>query len=262
MGGGKLAALKRMSLVPLVLALLRGSGQADDYSFTNSLAQAALAAGRGDISASSNVYDQARRMEASHPGNLCVLARRYCDLACLTHSMAAQKALVAGALACSLQAVHDDSNSATAHACVAVAYARSCAFADIKTQLAYSRRFKLEAEKAIALDPRQDIAYYLLGRWNYEIASVGMFSRAYVRLVYGGLPKASYQAAIANFQKAIELAPDRILHHAGLAMACEAAGERQPAIVEWKRSRAMTPAGPEDQDAQREAVKQLHRLGL
>jgi Tfp pilus assembly protein PilF len=82
-----------------------------------------------------------------------------------------------------------------------------------------------------------------------------------VKVVYGGLPKASNADAIANFQKAIQLAPDRILHHAGLAMAYAAAGERQLAVAEWTKCRAMKPAGLEDQEAQRDAAKKLDALG-
>jgi len=144
---------------------------------------------------------------------------------------------------------------------VAVCYAKSCAFADIKTQLSYSRLFKLEAEKTIALDPRQDIAYYLLGRWHYAVANVGLLSRAFVKVVYGGLPKASNEDAVRNFQKAIELAPDRIMHHAGLAMVYEATGQRALEIAELEKCRRMKPGGLEDEEAQRDAAKKLAARG-
>jgi tetratricopeptide (TPR) repeat protein len=171
-----------------------------------------------------------------------------------------QKELVSRALTCALQAVKVNSNNATAHACAAVCYAKSCAGADIKTELAYSRLFKLEAEKTIALDPRQDIAYYLLGRWNYGVANMGMVSWAFVKVVYGGLPKASNAEAIANFKKAIALAPERIMHHAGLAMVYETTGDKKLELEELKKCCALRPVGHEDEDAQREAEKKLAAL--
>jgi tetratricopeptide (TPR) repeat protein len=242
------------------LFLSRSVGLEAEASFTNLLAQAALAESRGDILAAVEIYGRAQKSETDGASHLCVLARRYCGLTYLTDSAAIQKDLVKQALACSLEAVTLDGNSADAHACLAVAYAKSCAFADLKTELAYSRLFKLEAEKTIALDPKQDIAYYLLGRWNYAIANAGFFARAYVKLIYGGLPKASYQDAIADFHKAIALAPNRIIHHAGLAMACEAAGEKTLALAELSRCQGMKAAGPEDEEARRDALKQLSRL--
>jgi tetratricopeptide (TPR) repeat protein len=248
-------------LALLALLLLPSAGRAQDFVFTNLLAQAALAEQRADLPAALSLLNQAEPMASNHVLWLCAVARRYCELTWLTNSVPVQKGLVARALACSTQALQADSNNATAHACVAACYAKSCLFADLKTELIFSQRFKEEAEKAIALDPREDIAYYLLGRWNYEIANVGLIARAYVKVVYGGLPKASNADAITNFQKAIQLAPDRILHHAGLAMAYAAAGDKKLALAELIKCRALQPTGLEDQEAQRDAVKQLTALG-
>jgi tetratricopeptide (TPR) repeat protein len=261
MDGETTCAVKAACLALAGLIFVCGPGRAEGYSFTNAMALAALAEQRGDSSAASQIYDAAQRVETNHVEHLCALARRFCDLACLTDSATVQNDIVQRALRCSVQAVNVASNNAAAHACLAVCYAKCCPYADIKAQLAYSRLFKLEAERAIALDPRQDIAYYLLGRWNYAMANVGLLSRAYVKMVYGGLPKASYLDAIVNFQKAIELAPNRIIHHAGLAMAFGAAGEKELEIRELKKCRSLTPSDREDQDARREAMKTLGALG-
>jgi tetratricopeptide (TPR) repeat protein len=242
------------------LLFFAGNMLAEDYSFSNSLAQAAVAEKRGDLPTAIKLFAEAEQHESTNAASLCVLARRYCDLTYATNSTAAHKELVGRALACALQAVKVDSNNATAHACVAVCYAKSCADADIKTRLAYSRLFKLEAEKTIALDPTQDVAYYLLGRWHYGVANMGLVSWAFVKVVYGGMPKASNAEAIANFKKAIALAPNRIMHHAGLAMVYDATGETKLEIAELQKCRVLKPTGPEDEDAQRDAEKKLAEL--
>jgi hypothetical protein len=242
------------------LLLFAGNILAEDFSFSNSLAQAALAEKRGDIATAIKLFTEAEQRESTNAASLCVLARRYCDLTYATNSTAGHKELVGRALACALQAVKVDSNNATAHACVAVCYAKSCADADIKTRLAYSRLFKLEAEKTVALDPTQDVAYYLLGRWHYGVANMGLVSSAFVKVVYGGMPKASNAEAIANFKKAIALVPDRIMHHAGLAMVYDATGETKLEIAELEKCRALKPTGHEDEDAQRDAEKKLAEL--
>jgi tetratricopeptide (TPR) repeat protein len=237
------------------------SGRAGGNSFTNSLTQAAVAEKRGDVPAALRIYGKTERAESTNSASLCVLARKYCDLMYLTNSTAIQKNLAQSALACSMEAVKADSNSALAHACLAVCYAKCSLFADVKTELYYSRQLKLEAEKTIALDPKQDIGYYLLGRWNYGVANIGLVSRAFVKVGYGGLPEASNAEAIANFKKAIELAPDRTIHHAGLAMVYEATGDRQLEIAELKKCRDLKPTGLEDEDGQRDAIKKLAALG-
>ncbi len=248
--------------IALLCALLFNiSIRAEDFSFTNSLAQAALAETRGDISAALKIFAEAEARESGKVTNLCALSRRYCDLMYLTNSASAKKDLLRRALHCAQLAVSAGPENATAHASLAVCYAQSCAFADIKGELAYSRLFKLEAEKTIALDPGQDIAYYLLGRWNYGVANVGLLSRAFVKIVYGGLPRASNEEAIRNFQKAIELAPERIIHHAGLALVYAATSQREMEIAELEKCRALKPSDRADADAQREAAKRLAALG-
>jgi tetratricopeptide (TPR) repeat protein len=223
--------------------------------------QATRAAENGNIPAALKIYGDAERAESSNSARLCVLARHYCDLTYLTNSPLAQKSLTERAAACSQRAVNSDTNNATAHACLAVCYAKLCTFADIKTKLNYSRLFKVEAEKAIALDPKQDVAYYLLGRWNYGVANVGLLSRALVKVIYGGLPKASNENAIANFKKAIELAPNRTMYHAGLATVYETTGNKDLEIAELKKCRALTPSDLADKEEQRNAIKKLAAIG-
>ncbi len=244
----------------MLLSLFGSGALAEDTSFTNSLASADVAAKNGNLQEALKIYHAEQQTAGSNAVNLCVLSRRYCDLTFFTNSPSAQKDLVTHALACAQQAVQVAPTNATAHASLAVCYAKSCNYTDIKTKLAYPRIFKAEAEKALALDPRQDVAYYLLGRWNYGIATVGMLSKAYVKMVYGGLPQASLQGAIVNFKKACELSPNSILNHAGLAMAYEATGEKKLEIAELQKCCALKPLNPEDKDALNDAQKKLASL--
>lgn len=251
--------MKWFAFLVCFLVLIAGRARARDDGFTNSLAAAITAEKRGDIARAEAIYDAVRPMQTNNAAKMCVLSHRYCDLTLLTDSIAVQKDLVARALDCARRAVTLDPANATAHASVAVCYAKSCALSgtDVKTELTYSRLFKQEAEKAIALDPKQGVAWYLLGRWNYGIANVGLFSRAYVKVIYGGLPKASFKDAVGYFQKACKLDPNRILYHAGLAMAYDALGEKNLEIAQLKTCCALKPSDPEDVDAQRDAARQL-----
>ena len=244
----------------LLFLLFCPAALAQDASFTNSLARADVAQKNGDIDEALTILNEDARAQGGNATNLCVLSRRYCDLTYSTDSTETQKVLVAHALTCAQNAVDDNPKNATAHASLAVCYAKSCNYADVKTKLAYSKIFKSEAEKALALDPHEDVAYYLLGRWNYGMAKVGIFSRAYVKMVYGGLPQASLQEAVNNFKKACDLAPGHILNHAGLAMAYEATGEKKLEISELQKCCALKPVSPEDKEAFQDAQKKLAAL--
>lgn len=246
---------KVANIISACAFLLVLTGRAED--FTNSLAEAALAEKQGDLQAVLIQYGNAEKLASNNAANLCQLSRSYCELTYLTNSPAVQKSLLQAALTCAIRAFKADPRNAAAHASVAVCYAKSCPLYDIKTQLVYARLFKTEAERAIALDHRQDIAYYLLGRWNYSMANVGLLSRTYAKIVYGGLPPASNEAAIKNFQAASRLAPDRIINYQGLALAYEATGRKNLEVAALKKCCAMKPVDREDAIAQTEAKKKL-----
>ena len=248
-------------LVLAVICCLLGSSLSSPaqpaYSFSNTLAQADAACHQGDLAKALDIYAQVQTLEATNAPHLCALTKRYCDLMHDRTNNAHQAELARRALAAALQAVQADPLSVTSHLCVAICYAKNFPFVDLRTKIAYSRGIKTEAEKALALDPRQDIAYYLLGRWHTGVANMGFFAHGIVKVVYGGLPHASNADAIACFQKALALAPNRIIHHAGLFRAYAAAGENDLAHQELETCQRLTPVDQDDADARKFALAAL-----
>jgi tetratricopeptide (TPR) repeat protein len=232
--------------------------QAESASFTNFLVQGERSERNGDVPTAEKFYSQAERLAFSNAPDLCVLTKNYCDLMYSVDSAAAKKGLVKHAMACASRAVSTDPKSPTAHACMAVCYAKESAFADIKTKVTYSHLIKNEADKTIALNPKQDVAYYLLGRWNYGVANLGLLPRTYVKVAYGGLPDASNGEAIKDFKQAITLAPNHIIYYAGLAEVYETTGQKTQARAEWEKCINLRPLDRDDEDARREAATKLN----
>jgi tetratricopeptide (TPR) repeat protein len=84
------------------------------------------------------------------------------------------------------------------------------------------RRAKIihdEALRTIELDPDHDGAYHILGRWNAEIMRLSGLSRFFAKSFLGAgiFREASWEAAITNLQRAVELDPARIYHRLELA---------------------------------------------
>lgn len=242
----------------LCLLLLAVPASAENVSFTNLLAQGENAETNGDLPAAEKFYAQAEQLEPDDNANLCALAKKYCDLMFLAASEADRKSLLDRATACARRAVEVAPTNSTAHASLAVCYAKACSFADIKGEVTYSRMFKTEAETAIRLNPQEDVAYYLLGRWHHSVANIGPLSRVYVNVVYGGFPSASNGEAIANYKKAIALAPDHALYHAGLASVYKTTGQNDLELAELKKCLGLKPLDRNDRDAQQGALKELN----
>jgi tetratricopeptide (TPR) repeat protein len=125
----------------------------------------------------------------------------------------------------------------------------------------YSREIKARTEKAIELDPQEDVAYHMLGRWHFEVASMNPLIKGIAKLFYGSLPKGTYDLAAANFQKAAELAPGRIIHRHELARVWLKQKRRAEAIKELQLCLTLSPADRDDREAQESARQLLTDFG-
>ena len=252
-------ALGGVWLICFCLHFSAGTGRSENSSFTNLLAQGDVSEKSGDVPGAFKIYSNAEPL-ATNCADLCVLTKRYCDLMHDASSPDLQKTLAEKALACALLAVQADPKSATAHLCVAVGYIKNFPYVGNKTRVAWSKNLKTECEAAIALDPRQDVSYYLLGRWHFDVANMNFVLKGLVKIIYGGLPQASNADAIKNFQHAIALKPDRIIHHAELAKVYDATGEKKLACAEFEKCAVLKPVDRDDAEAQRDAARRLAEI--
>ena len=135
---------------------------------------------------------------------------------------------------------------AQAHIALAAAYGQICWFVDEKSRVEYSKQIYQQATEGLELDPSNDYGHLILARWNFELATLNPVLKGIAELVYGQMPAASTQAAITHFKKAIELAPQRIIHHAEFAKALEALGEKAEAREEWTKVTQLKAVGSQD----------------
>jgi len=82
-----------------------------------------------------------------------------------------------------------------------------------KEQINASKEVKKVIEKAIELDPNNDLAYHALGRWHRRMAEIGGVSRFMGGIIYGSIPKGSFEESETALKKAIEIKPDYGNHH-------------------------------------------------
>ncbi len=146
-----------------------------------------------------------------------------------------------------------------AHLALAVAYGRIADYVDNRTRVDYSRYVKAEADKTLALDPREDFAWHVLGRWNYAIATLNPVLKLIAKFVYGGIPEASLEQAVVDYKKAIDLAPQRVIHHHELARTYLAIGQTDAARAEWQKELALKPEDNEGINDQKEAREDLEK---
>ncbi len=117
------------------------------------------------------------------------------------------------------RAVAADSMGSEGHFAVAATVGRAALTMGRKERIRRAKIVREEALRTLALDPAHDGAYHVLGRWNAEIMRLSGFSRFFAKRFLGAgiFGQASWERAIENLQKAVELDPGRIYHRLELA---------------------------------------------
>jgi len=128
--------------------------------------------------------------------------------------------------------------------------------ASVKTQIRLSRLVKENIEKALTLDPADDISLLVLSRWHYKVASLQPWTRAFVRLVYGGLPAASMEKSENLLLRAIAI-KDRIAHRYSLAKVYHQMGRKEAALKQLQLALALPVTFAEEADDREKARRKL-----
>ncbi len=122
-----------------------------------------------------------------------------------------------------------------------------------------SRVMKESVDQAVTYDPRNDVAYYIRGRWHIELASLSFMERTIARALYGGVPSASLDRALADLRRAVEL-QDRIVYRLELARLYAQMDQEQRAEEQITRILQMPVKHPDDPRYIREARELLDEI--
>ena len=140
------------------------------------------------------------------------------------------------------------------HLELSVALGRLALFKGGKEKIRLSKEIKAEADRALAIDPQQDRAEHVLGRWNRGIAELSFFEKAVANTILGGLPKgATYDAAVTHFEQAIAINPDYANHHVELGRTLLELGLKAKARAEFEKALACPVKTPFDHEYKADA---------
>ena len=110
------------------------------------------------------------------------------------------------------------------------------------------------------VDPRNDYAWHLLGRWHQSLANIGGTTRALAGIIYGGLPAASNEEAVKCFQKAISLNPRRLIHVVELGRTYAMMGRAAEARRTIQQGLAMPNQEKDDPETKRRGKESLKEI--
>ena len=161
-------------------------------------------------------YLPAEKVDSNNVRLLVRIARQYRHLMSDAPKISDKRQLGTTAVDYAERAVALAPNDPEAQLALAISYGKLLPLQETKQRTITSRLIKITADKVIALDPSNDLAWHVLGRWYLGLADLNGLERAWARVAYGKLPPAKYEDAVRCFEKAISLNTNRLMHCIGL----------------------------------------------
>ena len=167
---------------------------------------------RIDYPAASALYEGALPEHPGEPDLLWRLARVSVCMAEVAEADTRDR-LLSLAEGYARRCISADSMRGEGHTWLAGALGYLALDAATERKLAISRELQHEAERAVELNPGDDVAWSILGSFYRALGNVGWLERALASLFVGSVPGGGYSEAESALRKAVAIAPDIMRHH-------------------------------------------------
>ena len=204
-------------------------------------------------------YQKSLKKDPDNADVLVKIGKQYGDMMPSLNG-GAKKDAGAKSLEFSRRAVAADPKSSDSHLAVALSLGKNTEFMGNKEKLQASREIKSSADTALRLNAKSDYAHHMLGRWHQEMADIGGASRLIAKMVYGGIPKGSYQEALKHFDTARKLRKDRLIHQIEYGRTLAMMGRDAEAKIEIQKGLNMPNRDADDGEAKARGRKTLGGL--
>src|SRR6266576_595184 len=194
------------------------------------------------------VYLPANKLEPDNVKLLVCIARQYRHLMSDTSSQQEKLRLGNISLEFANRAATLAPNNAEAQLSLAISLGKMLPFMGSKDQVNAAPRIKAAVDRAIHLDPANDNAWHILGRWNRVLANVSAVKRVMAKALYGDLPVTSNEAAEKCLLKAIEINPNRLMHYIELGRIYVQMGRKEEARKNIQKGLSMPNKEKDDSE--------------
>jgi tetratricopeptide (TPR) repeat protein len=128
-------------------------------------------------------------------------------------------------MALKLHPQSDESNLAMSIAQGRIALSKSG-----KEKITAVKEIKLFAQRALSINPDNSKAWHVLGKWYFEVSNLNFVERAAIKIIYGGLPDASFEKAVQAYEKAATINTHFLLNYLELAKAYDKLDQKVKAV--------------------------------
>lgn len=217
---------------------------------------------RADYPSALVFYQEACKKAPANYEAAWKLARAYVDVGEKQTEKQERRSLYEKACHVASKAVEVNPDGSKGHLYVSIALGRLALEGEARERVRLSGEIKRAVDRALAIDPQDDIAWHVLGRWHRRVSSISWIEKKFAGLFYGGVPKeASMEKAAECFKKAIQLNDNHINHHLELALTYERLGKRNLAVIEYQKVMSLPGQNAGDQSHKAVAERKLEAFG-
>lgn len=203
----------------------------------------------------------AEKLEPNNAELLVRIARQYRHLMSDTSSKKEKLRLGHISLGFAQRAATLAPNNAEAQLSPAISYGKMLPSMGSKEQVDASPRIKEAVDRTLKLNPKNDTAWHILGRWNRVLADMNPLKRMLAGALYGNLPVTTNEAAEKCLLKAIATNPNRLMHYIELGRIYSAMGRKEDARKFIEKGLSMPNKEKDDPEMRTIGQELLKKLG-
>ncbi len=207
------------------------------------------------------IYLPANKLEPDNVHLLVAIARQYRHLMSETSSKKEKLRLGKISLEYAGRAAALAPNNPEAQLSPAISYGKMLPYMGNADQVNASPHIKAAVDRTLRLDPTNDTAWHILGRWNRGLASITGVKRVLAKALYGELPVTSNEAAEKCLLKAIAINPNRLMHYIELGRVYVQMGRKEEARKYLEKGLAMPNKDHDDPEVKVIGEQTLRKLG-
>jgi tetratricopeptide (TPR) repeat protein len=219
--------MKPLLLLLFVFLGTVASAPAQEQTFVQLLRSTRTYDERNENQRALDILREAEKMRPDDPDLLQLIAKQLSQLVSDAPNRREKLALARESVSYAERAVKARPKSAEARLSLAICQGRQAQFEGPGKKIELSKALKNETEAALRLDPNNDYALHVLGRWHFEMATLNPGLRIFAETIYGRFPEASIDQAVKYFEKALAVGPPRVVHHIELGRAYIAVGRTE-----------------------------------
>ena len=205
-------------------------------------------------------YLEASGMQPDNTFLLSKISELYSSIAGRLKNSESQKEYFKNATTYAVKALKSNPRSSDANFVMALVLGRTALKRSGRDKIDAVKNIKKYTDLSIQYNSENYKAWFLLGKWYYEIAGLNFFERTAVKMFYGELPSASTNDAIKAYKRSMELNSGFLFNYLSLARAYARAGDKQKAIELLNTMLKLPPKTADDSSIKMEGLTLLKKL--